>query len=375
MNRTRRKNIKITFLFTVLSVNLYAQLVPDRALVDQKKLALCKMEVEAIESMQLKCDTLYFKRDSFYFNTHFVDDDWFTGIYFDNHGRLRKNIEKWAIHDGSHDTVDLLSYYNENGDLVYLKRVVGSNCDDEKTLLYLHNRQIVDWEYDYDCGCCGDDADEQEWIENNHPIIGDEWNTTANNLLNFYYEKYEYEDAIVMPGTIIPEKVEPHFCDEKSLKSLRSFAILDSIDSPKAYVIRHNNYSRITTAIAIKKENQYAVFSLFPDGIHFAEFEIARQNIDNAGNDELVIRWKNSDNETGILVWNLDTYSYILNIFETRYNYFGEVRHIADGTGHNVDLDGNRLTVQIVKNRKKEILGLKYIYNFTESGFVLDKVE
>jgi|GEM_PF-2878949 len=363
-------------------MNIHAQFtytVPDRALVDQKILLLCKLEVENIESMQLKCDTLYFKRDSFYFNTHHVDDDWFTGLYYDNKGRLRKNIKKWAFHDGSNEYVDLISYYNANGDLVYVEMKSGCNCDDEKEYIYLHNRQIVDWGYAYDCGCC-EEEDVRKHIETESPtlgdIVGDEWkySVSAKNLLNSYFEYYQYAGN-VMPGVIIPQKKEPFFRDEKDMKSLPSFSISDSIDNPKTFLIKSGNHPYTTNIIAIKKNNQYATFKLFPDGVRFSEYEISRQNIDNVGNDELVIRWKNSGDENGIVVWNLDTYSCILNIYETKYQHYGEAGYIANGTGHNVDLTTGRLTVQIVKNRKEDILGLKYIYKYTESGFVLEKVE
>ena len=62
-----------------------------------------------------------------------------------------------------------------------------------------------------------------------------------------------------------------------------------------------------------------------------------------------------------------------LKFLEKTYRYDSGTKTIF--TGYRVNSGHNRLTIQIIKDCRKGIMGLKYIYRLTESGFVLEKVE
>lgn len=110
---------------------------------------------------------------------------------------MRKNIQRWAYHDGTHEYMDMCAYYNTNGELIYIKQQSGSNCTDEEEHFYLYKGYIIDCKYYYSCGCC--EEDESKWIDNRRPVIGtkfvdtedDSWRKyfiSAKGSLNFYYE-------------------------------------------------------------------------------------------------------------------------------------------------------------------------------------------
>ena len=163
--------------------------------------------------------------------------------------------------------------------------------------------------------------------------------------------------------------------------------VLDSIESPKAYFIKAN----LGIMIAIEKENKYVTFYIFQEYFHDYTFE--RKNINNTGNEELVIRWYTQGSGRGysfvfsnILVWDIDSYKCLWDFEDSHEDETWWVEYDSD-TGdvvdsgensecykYNVELEKMQLTIQEDEDCSK-VFGKKHIYKLTEFGFVLDRIE
>ena len=191
----------------------------------------------------------------------------------------------------------------------------------------------------------------------------------------------------------------------EDISSMRE-SIHDSIENPKAYLIEDD----IGVMIAVKNESKYITFyiilreySYFND---FSDCEFERKDINQAGNEELIIYCQYSDGisrrgggyseyHSRILIWDIDSYNCLLD-FQDMYkheiwwyqtdpniddlDYNGE-RTITDSSRelecyeYNVELEKMQLTIQEDEDCPNEVFGKKYIYQLTKSGFVLDRIE
>jgi len=180
--------------------------------------------------------------------------------------------------------------------------------------------------------------------------------------------------------------------DIKYFESIKSENIVDSIENPKAYILRNDGI----IAIAIKKESKYIVFDLALGG---NDFSLERKNINNIGSDELIVRWHfttggrgHTTSISGIVVWDIDSYNCLLS-FETEHMYGNwwkeydiETEEITVSGyeftcfGYTIELEKAQLTIQLTAQSYDNeciegISGKKYFYKLTESGFVLDRKE
>ena len=182
-------------------------------------------------------------------------------------------------------------------------------------------------------------------------------------------------------GQELPDTFHIKKADIVYLEDISSMYIRDSIENPKAYFIEAEE----GIMIAIKKENKYVAFYIFREYFHDCTFE--RKNINNAGNEELIVRWYTQGSGryysfvfSRILVWDIDSYNCLLD-FEDLYEYevydsdTGNMVDIDSGEEsecykYNVELEKMQLTIQ---EDCLEVFDKKYIYKLTEFGFVLDK--
>jgi hypothetical protein len=159
----------------------YIEMAPDKATpIDKETVKQCKEVVDSINSMQLTCDTIlvYTKPPIFQFK----------GIYFDKESRLRNYFLKEAIGDGAHDAITLSAYYDGKGNLVYITCESGSNCEDDSEYYYVHDGKIVDFMFEWYCGCCEDDFNEEHW-NFIRPVVG-------NALIKFVSSKMKLTNFI-----------------------------------------------------------------------------------------------------------------------------------------------------------------------------------
>ena len=410
------KNLIITFIVLFFSAQLQAQYElekPDRALVDQGRLEQCKREVDKINSMQLKCDTVM--------NISIPSE-----LYFDKQGRLRKSSYsyRWESEGGTG-----AAYYDENGSLVYIENAGGTNCDDGKEYFYIHDGRIVDFGFYYGCGCC--EEYEQEAIDAKRPIVGSlyadtrEYGKNSISTENVFYTFVSgtvdrlggYFNLLPKSPKTIPKVKASDIRYYESLQSLPPYFMRDSINNPKAYILQY--FGDAKTVIAIEKENKYLVFSIIPPS-GYNEYEIVRENLDGIGSNELIIRLKYSEKleytdyetneklgystrQSGIMVWNLDTYDCLLNVdlsgefIHWGYSSSGE-KLVKESTcyGYEIDLGNKQLAIQKFISRynvdlsdkqlsarkikgcegcEEVMLEQKHIYKLAELGFVLDKVD
>ena len=369
-------------LCVLLSLQLFAQnvrFVPDKSMrIDKERVLQIQKMVEEINTMPLLIDTVYHEIPYI--------------LYFDNQGQLRKYFSQ---HSWESERGRTVAYYDYNRKLVYYEYEGDSNCNDEKEHYYIHNERIVDFSYYYNCGCCEGELDTSSikppTINNLFVETIDEWRKGfihADSLLNSLANGRESQQAeyLVLPATISRKK-DSYYQIYDNLQSMPfPVVLIDSVDNPKTYLLRPV-YSE-SVYIAVKNEDKYAVFPLSLR----QNYTIERQSIDGVGNDELIARLRQRYNEkieqgryrsfeeqSGVIVWDLDTHDCLLNIcnnymrYYCRYNSSGEIiEENIIHNGFNVNLDEKQLSIQKVKNGK---LGLTYLYNLNELGFVLDKVK
>ena len=167
-----------------LSSHIYAQKIyPDKSVkINKKILAQCQKIVADIDSMPLKCNTMFWGLKN---------------TCFDKQGRLRKYLYNPSSRgpggDGSGEYVSVTAWYDENGNLVYIKHESGSNCHADDEYYYVHNGLIVDFTCEKSCWCCEEGEEELNEEEINHirPVIGSALITTTSSwpLTNFIRTK------------------------------------------------------------------------------------------------------------------------------------------------------------------------------------------
>ncbi len=176
--------------------------------------------------------------------------------------------------------------------------------------------------------------------------------------------------------------------------------ILDSTENSKVYLVNDED----NLIIIVEKENKYAVWTVLRDD-EAKKSSIVRKNINNTGSDELIIYWDYYDGRSfaanhfsywrsGIRVWDIDSYTCLLDL-ETHYSsdewwttefYDEEEGHYYDDSvntvrceEYNVELNEKQMIIQLTKqtldNECVVVNGEKYVYQLTDSGFVLDRKE
>ena len=183
-----------------------------------------------------------------------------------------------------------------------------------------------------------------------------------------------------LPDTFRPEKADiTIYSDYNSVTE--HYNILDSIENPKAYLL-DGSWRR---SIAIKKENKYVVFDLDVVG---NSIDFNRQNINNKGNDELIVYWSIGDGaeddngvryteqSTGLAIWDIDSYECLLQ-FQNRLTVSvsgDDFWYEEECYEYEVELEEMQVTIQQTKtlsdNDCVDINGEKIVYQLTESGFV-----
>ena len=160
-------------------------------MIDTVKRAQLEQIVNEINTIQLKCDTVSFEldEDSIAYR--------FKGIYFDKRGQLRKYLRKEITRDGTHSSIIMFAYYNENGELVYIFLDTSFNCGDGKEFYYIYKGNIVDFTGNVNCDCCEDGLTQEEinlYRQENanrlRPVIGNPLKKSMNwelNLTNFIH--------------------------------------------------------------------------------------------------------------------------------------------------------------------------------------------
>lgn len=188
--------LKIVFILILVNPQIYAQKIyPDKSTsINREKVQRHQKIVNKIDSMQLRCDTILIKQDGE------VSYE-FEGIYFDKQNRLRKYLSRYIVNDGSHDDVTICTYYNENGNLIYILYNGSNHCEATDEYFYIYNECIIDFMCELDCDCCEDEMTQEE-IDNIRPVIGNklsearEWMSNyidINNLFKMLRKRRESE--------------------------------------------------------------------------------------------------------------------------------------------------------------------------------------
>jgi len=202
-----------------------------------------------------------------------------------------------------------------------------------------------------------------------------------------------------LPDTFYIKMADIVYTDILYYEDISAMRIRDSIENPKAYLID----SEDGVTIAIEKENKYVTFRLCQPSFGFCQksnydyctFE--RKNINNTGNEELIIRWFQRDGRSystngfsvyysGILVWDIDSYKCLLDLetcfssdeywqtFDSDTGIYKDSGNRVECYKYNVELEKMQLTIQKDEDCS-EVFGKKHIYKLTEFGFVLDRIE
>ena len=141
------------FMCSAFITQAYGQMAVEKKAtnIDDKKKNLCQIEIEAIESIPLKYDSicwgiyrLYFdeKNNLRKFCSSSPDGDW---------NGERDNL---VSRDGSGEYSNIAAYFDQSGNLVYIINDSGCNCDQEFWYYYLYERSVVDFLYLENCDCC-----------------------------------------------------------------------------------------------------------------------------------------------------------------------------------------------------------------------------
>jgi hypothetical protein len=175
--------IILSAIIQTMTISLTAQtILPDKSTrIDKSKVKQCQKEIDNIDAMQLKCDTIY--------ACDKAPRHLFKGVYLDEKSLLRKYVQKIIVNDGSHESMILSAYYDKNGNLVYITINTSSNCDDNIENYYIHKGRIIDFRCELYCDCCEKDRTEEE-ISLIRPVVGNtfikaiNWNLTLTNFIH-----------------------------------------------------------------------------------------------------------------------------------------------------------------------------------------------
>lgn len=391
--------LSVLMLLSLSSVHAQRVLIlPDQSVsIDNKKKRACRRIVDRINRMTLKCDTvssdpLDESRSSYRFEA----------IYFDTEGCLRKYVSERGIRDTGCDHSKMAAYYDPEGELVYIEHETSSHCECLEEYYYVDRRRIVDFSCELECDCCEEPMTPAE-IDALRPAVGNlltserAWVTdyihVDSLLFSLRYSTYENEGVTqVLPRVFRIEEAQEEVYDR--LDRIGG-VVTDSIENPKGYVIRTTYGEEL---IAIKKSGGgYRVFNLIPGEIRPGISKIERRDINGSGSDELIVRWETKTERSGwrdgfsvresvVVVWDLDTFSCLLN-FKDAHEYSFWWREYSDSGdevvnsggesecgSYKVELGEKRLTIQKDRQCPNGVFGLKYIYKLKDVGFMLDKV-
>ncbi len=390
-----KDTFKIFFVMMALSFEAQAQttLLSDGTTpIEKRKVAQCQSVVDKINSIQLMCDTV--------FNSSSENEIIyrFESIYFDKQGRVRKYFGEHKMNDGAHENGETTAYYDEKGELVYIEYDSSNNCEGREGYFYVNDGRVVDFSCSLYCDCCEGDSVSQETIDLVRPTIDAPFVQTAEwlsryatilTLLDSFTPQGEDKLRPIPPGRFDKEESDTVYCD--NLESIGGI-VRDSIDHPKTYLLRISDGKDI---IALQKGNKYLTFAIMPEGRYmYNGLTFSRQNIDGTGNDELIVRWQLREGrsgwkdgftvvESGILIWDLDTYSCLLDFQDAyEYNFWWRDNPGEEVVGeetvcqkYKVEPGQKQLIIRKDKKCPEEAGGLKYIYKLTASGFVLNGVQ
>ena len=185
------------FVLFLLTVPVYSQLrFEEKAVkVDEKEKKLCQKEVEVIDVLSLKRDSVC---------------SGYNVLYFDEKGRVRKITGDLGsfniIGNDAGEFFNISAYFNQAGNLVYITNDSGNNC--ERTLWYYYldkKGRVADFQYEKDCDCCeSDDPSLPEFPHIGNKLNADYWMPLfccslslgdffyADTLLKAIREKKEY---------------------------------------------------------------------------------------------------------------------------------------------------------------------------------------
>jgi len=176
----------ILFFFVTRSYGQENKVAPK---TNTGKIDYCSNVINEVDAMQLRCDTIYIQpwdKDMVSFE--------FKGIYFDSNNRLRKYWRKYTVNDGSHEYIDFTAYYDKDGNLVYIIYESGSNCEDDDGYFYVYGGKIMDYAYNWDCGCCEEGVTEEE-MNIVRPQIGDELERLCDGMM--YLKSFIHADTLL----------------------------------------------------------------------------------------------------------------------------------------------------------------------------------
>ena len=177
-------NNPLTSLDIIKNMELIKLFKLDKA--NSTERAQCEKIVYEIDAMQLICDTLnyrppYYGEEGYYSDSVIFSD--FTGIYFDEKGRLRKYFLENISRDGSQECITMSAYYNENGVLVYLSIKSSYDCGSGSRTYYIYQCRKIDFEGSESCDCCEEEAEEDNGVEGKELPVSINWEL----LVNFIY--------------------------------------------------------------------------------------------------------------------------------------------------------------------------------------------
>lgn len=382
-------------------------ILPDESIpINKKKVNEIRQVIAEIDSIPLICDTTYFESGRL-FNGEFAPIYIFEGFYSDKKGRLRKYLDIKKDFDSERE---IIAYYDKAGELIYIRRKLRNYYESSDEYYYIDDKLIVDFGSRME-GYYGQKGIPPGELERTQGLIGSvlkesiirRWSDMAHTQ-KFMFKNYLEAKTLMnliewdgiglrQPGTFDKRKASDITYYE-SLEAVNG-NVRDSINNPKAYLIEVSNrpYQPDTVCkIVIKEDNRFVAFTINPrkEYIKLQNFTIDRQDIDDTGSEELIIRWKKEISiesegilfkNSGLLIWDLDTYTCLLDFHDT-YIYNDDTEEELElpiYLKYDVNIGKKELSIQkttdfMNKKSDKEKRGLKYIYKLVEPGFILDKI-
>ena len=171
----------LTSLHIIKNIELKELIKSDKA--DPIERAQCEQISYEIDAMQLICDTInyrppYYGEEGYYYD--FVLFSGFTGIYFDEKGRLRKYFLENISRDGSSECMKMSAYYDENGVLVFLSIESSYHCGNGSRSYYISQGRMIYFEGSEWCDCCEEEVEEGVWVAGEESPVFINWELLAN---------------------------------------------------------------------------------------------------------------------------------------------------------------------------------------------------